>query len=49
LTDFLYGADNLDKRWDKFRKSAKNFGSAMASELLNHVYPDKYMLWNRKA
>ena len=49
LATFLYGEDNIENRWNKFRKSAKNFGSAMASEILNHVYPDKYMLWNRRA
>ncbi len=49
LADFLYGENKLDIRWDLFRKFAKNFGSAMASELLTYVYPDKCMLWNRRA
>jgi hypothetical protein len=30
-------------------KSVKGFGPATISEILCHVYPDKCMLWNRRA
>ena len=49
LADLLYGSDNLELRWDNFKKEVKGFGPAMMSELLCYVYPNNCMLWNRTA
>ena len=49
LVDFIWGTESIEKRWDKAQKNLKGFGPAMQSELLCHVYPDDYMLWNRRA
>ena len=49
LAELLYGNDNLENRWDKFKSTTKGFGPAMMSELLCYVYPCECMLWNRTA
>lgn len=49
LANLLYGRDSIEQRWDTFRKKTKGMGPAMISELLCHVYPDKYVIWNRRA
>jgi len=49
LSDLIWGATPVVKRWDKFLKNVKGFGPAMISEILCHVYPDACMLWNRRA
>lgn len=49
LVEFIWGKDSVDKRWDRFRKNIKGMGPAMMSEILCYVYPDDYMLWNRRA
>ena len=35
--------------WGKARKKLKGFGPAILSELLCHVHPNEFMLWNRRA
>lgn len=49
LAYLLYGEDNVDVRWDKFKKEIKGFGAAMMSELLCYVNPNEYMIWNTTA
>ena len=49
LSDLLWSGEPIEKRWNSFRKNIKGFGPAMISELLCHVNPDEYMIWNRKA
>lgn len=49
ISELLYGKDNLEDRWDKFKKQVKGFGPAMMSELLCYAFPNECMLWNRTA
>ncbi|MFA5180356.1 MAG: hypothetical protein WC405_03485 [Syntrophales bacterium] len=49
LSELVWGTTSLIKRWDGFLKNVKGFGPATISEILCHVYPDKCMLWNRRA
>ena len=49
IADIIWGSDPIEKRWDTFHKQVKGIGPAMVSELLCHVHPDKYILWNRRA
>lgn len=49
IADLLYGGDNIEVRWDTFRKEIKGLGPATMSELLCYVRPHEYMLWNRVA
>jgi hypothetical protein len=49
LYNLLYGNADIIKRWDDFRNKVKGIGPAMMSELLCKVYPDQFILWNRKA
>ena len=45
----LYGEDDIEVRWDKFKEAIKGFGPAMMSELLCYIYPNDYMIWNTTA
>src|SRR6056297_1257279 len=49
LAWFIWSDDPIEMRWDNFRSEIKGFGPAMMSELLCSVYPEKYMVWNRRA
>lgn len=49
LAGLVWGDSPIIKRWDIFKKNVKGFGPAMMSEILCHVHPDQYMLWNRRA
>lgn len=49
LSELAWGSSPIIKRWDSFLKKVKGFGPATISEILCHVYPDKCMLWNRRA
>jgi hypothetical protein len=49
LSELVWGTSPLIKRWDGFLKNVKGFGPATISEILCHIYPDKCMLWNRRA
>ncbi len=41
--------EKISTRWDVFRKNIKGMGPAMMSEILCHVHPCDYMIWNRRA
>lgn len=49
LSELIWGKPPIDARWDRFRSRIKGIGPAMMSELLTHVHPDQYLLWNRRA
>ncbi len=49
LADFVWGKRPLKVRWDDFNTEVKGFGPAMMSEILCMVYPEEYMVWNRRA
>jgi hypothetical protein len=49
LARLIWSEGAIEQRWDRFRKSIKGVGPAMMSELLAHVHPDRYLLWNRRA
>jgi hypothetical protein len=49
LSELVWGSSPIIKRWDRFLKNVKGFGPAMISEILCHVYPERCMLWNRRA
>lgn len=49
LADLLWGEGSIEKRWDSFRTEIKHMGPAMISEILCHTFPEKYMIWNRRA
>jgi len=49
IANLLWGDLNIDIRWDHFKKNIKGMGPAMMSELLCHVHPTEFMLWNRRA
>lgn len=49
LAELVWGNDPIEKRWDSFRKSIKGFGPAMTSEILCHVHPEDFIIWNRRA
>jgi hypothetical protein len=49
IADLIWNKDPIEGRWEKARKAIKGMGPAMLSELLCHVHPDDYMIWNRRA
>lgn len=49
LSTLLWGSHEIASRWDTFREEISGLGPAMISEILSHVYPDKCMVWNRRA
>lgn len=49
VSKLLWDKDPIEKRWDQFRSKIKGIGPAMMSELLCHVHPDQFVLWNRRA
>jgi len=46
LSDFIYGKDPIEKRWNYFLEKANYFGPSYMSELLNYYYPDEYVIAN---
>lgn len=48
LVELIWGGQTIAERWDRFRKEIIGIGPAMMSELLCHVHPDDYVLWNRR-
>jgi hypothetical protein len=46
LKKLLYGAGEIDARYDEFRRNVKGVGPSSISEILHFVFPDKYCLWN---
>lgn len=49
LENLIYGKDNIDIRYDRFRKEIKNLGPASITEILCMYNPEKYVIWNDKA
>lgn len=49
LANLIWGKDNIEGRWDEFRKKIKGMGPAMMSELLSKTHPDDFLIWNRRA
>jgi len=49
LLKLLWGSKDITERWDTFKKEIKGFGPATMNELLCYVYPEDFMIWNRKA
>lgn len=49
LNNILWSSEDIEKRWDKFKKEIKGLGPAMISEILCKTHPNDYMLWNRRA
>jgi len=49
LAWFIWSEEPIEERWNSFRSEIKGFGPAMMSELLCSVYPNEYMVWNRRA
>lgn len=49
ISKLIWGKESIEKRWDDFRKEIKGFGPAMMSEILCHVHPDDFIIWNRRA
>lgn len=49
IAHLLWDGGGIEARWDRFRSRIKGMGPAMMSELLTHVHPDRYLLWNRRA
>lgn len=49
FSNLIYGSAPLAARWDEFRSKVKGVGPAVMSELLCKTFPDRYLIWNRKA
>lgn len=49
LAKLVWGSEDIEKRWDDFRKEIKGMGPAMISEILCKTHPNDFMLWNRRA
>jgi len=49
LSGFVWGNDPVENRWGVFRKKIKGIGPAMMSEILCHVHPEDFIIWNRRA
>ncbi len=48
LAELVWGDRPISIRWDRFRKSISDMGPAQMSEILCHVHPNDYLLWNRR-
>lgn len=48
LASLVWGDEDISKRWDDFSTNIKGIGIAMMSEILCHVHPTEYLLWNRR-
>lgn len=49
LKGLLWGNADLAQRYDNFRNNVKGMGSAMITEVLCLMDPEKYGIWNRRA
>lgn len=47
LIDLLYGAEPIEKRWDKFYKAKTRLGASSMSELLSYINPEEYVICNK--
>jgi hypothetical protein len=48
LKKLLYGKEEIEKRWDEFKKSIKGLGPSSMSEILAFFNPEEYPLINQK-
>lgn len=48
ISEFIYGKDPIQKRWDYFIKNANLFGPSYLSELLSYYYPNEYVIANKQ-
>ena len=49
IAELIWGGEPIRERWNNFRSNIKGMGPAMMSEILCHVHPKDYMIWNRRA
>ncbi|MFY9282826.1 MAG: hypothetical protein WAO56_01770 [Miniphocaeibacter sp.] len=49
LSNLIYGNNNIEKRWDNFLSNIKGLGAASISEILSHVYPNDYAIFNSRS
>lgn len=49
IAELVWGEKPVAERWNRFRKNIKGMGPATMSEILAYVYPEKCMIWNRRA
>lgn len=49
LAALIWDKSPIELRWDNATKNIKGFGPALQSELLCHVFPNDFILWNRRA
>jgi hypothetical protein len=49
LANLVWSQKPIEQRWDTFRKNIKGVGPAMMSEILCHVHPALWIIWNRRA
>lgn len=47
LTELLYGAAPIEKRWNDFLKTVKGIGPATVSELLTYADPKEHVIFNK--
>ncbi|MEM2294116.1 MAG: hypothetical protein QXX41_12660 [Nitrososphaerota archaeon] len=48
LKNLLYGSEEINVRYDRFRQNVKGFGPSSITEILHFIFPEKYCLWNEK-
>jgi len=49
ISHLIWDSSPIEERWDKTQQTLKGMGPAMKSELLCHVHPNDFILWNRRA
>ncbi|MEM3081408.1 MAG: hypothetical protein QXH35_06900 [Nitrososphaerota archaeon] len=49
LKNLVYGAEPLAKRYDRFFEKVRGIGPAAVTEILAHVNPSQYGIWNDKS
>lgn len=47
IINLLYGADSIEKRWDRFYKAKTRLGASSMSELLSYINPNEYLICNK--
>jgi len=49
LARLVWAPENIETRWDDFRKEIKGMSPAMNSQILCKTHPNDFMLWYRRA
>lgn len=49
LNSLVWGSQDIEIRWNDFRKEITGLGPAMISEILCKTHPNDFILWNRRA